>query len=232
MPKGHSTIPEEQRKKIGASVKEYRKIHPVIHTTETRLKLSMAMKGKERSFIHNINRYEAIYGGMWYGSIRYNGENKKQYPPHPKNYCELWTEDLKERIRSYWGYASTLSGEPETSLTSTGLLKSISCHHVYYQTKACCIWDEDEKGYYANINIRTTRNPESIRYYIDGDPNKFVVLTASEHKQTDFNKLKWIRTFEDIVVNQGGKSYFTKMDIHKLLSEDKLINTNDNNVSS
>jgi len=95
-------------------------------------------------------------------------------------------------------------------------LRSISCHHVYYQEKACCIWDEDEHGYYANIDIGTKKVPNIIRYYIDGDPNKFVTLTAQEHGKTRTNKIHWIKTFEKVIADQGGKCYFTSSEIEQL----------------
>ena len=161
---------------------------------------------------------ESLVGGFWYGNVKNDIPNRSK---QINKYCELWTEDLKERIRAYWGHVSTLSGNPETSIyKKTVIIKNISCHHVYYQKKACCIWDEDEKGYYANINTGTKRNPKIIKYYIGGDPNKFVVLTASEHKKTDFNKLYWIKTFENIIEEQGGKCYFTNDDITKLLDSE------------
>ena len=156
---------------------------------------------------------EARAGGFWYGNIIYHDDLK-----HSREYCELWNEDLKERIRAYWGYVSALSGKSEVSSRSkNGIINSISCHHIYYQKKACCIWDEDERGYYANINIGTLHNPNIVRHYIDGDPNKFVTLTASEHKATDYNKLHWIETFENLIEDQGGKCYFTKQEIEELL---------------
>lgn len=129
----------------------------------------------------------------------------------------MWNEDLKERIRAYWGYVSALSGKIETLKTKSGNFKNISCHHVYYQKKACCVWDEDENGYYANINIGTFKTPIIEKYYINGDPNKFVTLTTKEHQQTDKNKIQWIKTFETLIEDQGGKCYFTKEDIENLL---------------
>lgn len=91
-----------------------------------------------------------------------------------------------------------------------GKTRRLSVHHVYYQKKACCGWDGDLQGYYAMINLGTEGKPNMVRHNIDGDPNKFVVLTHSEHSATNFDKLKWIKVFEDLIQNQGGKCYFTK----------------------
>jgi len=205
---------EAQKIAISKSMKKYHAEHPEARKNLSNLYVGTGIsKSTQCSEARILKFVESRIGGFWYGNVRND-------PKKPKKYCELWTEDLKERIRAYWGYASTLSGKEETCIyKKTGEIKSISCHHVYYQTKACCIWDEDENGYYANINVGTKNNPSIIKYYIDGDPNKFVVLTASEHKKTDFNKLHWIKAFETIIEDQGGKCYFTKEEIQRLLEE-------------
>ena len=176
-----------------------------------------------------LKSIESRIGGFWYGNVRndpyisqYKVYNEKKYK-YENKYCELWTEDLKERIRAYWGYVSALSEKPETVISrKTGTIRTISCHHIYYQKKACCIWDEDECGYYANVNIGTFKNHIIEKYYINGDPNKFVTLTASEHKQTDTNKIHYIKTFEKLIEDQGGKCYFTITEIEELLKDDLI----------
>jgi len=133
----------------------------------------------------------------WYGNVCY---------PDRRVYCELWNKSLRERIRAYWNHKSVLSGKTKKENNN----QLLSCHHVYYQEKACCIWDGDTQGYYANINIGTRKNPIIIKYYIKGDPNKFVTLSSQEHGWTKKDKPKWIKIFEDIIENQGGKCYLTK----------------------
>lgn len=207
---------QEHAKAIGISVKKY---WESLSPTERKLKTVNYKGGStngERGPSERVRlmALESIVGGFWYGNVK-NDKSKRV-----KKYCELWTDDLKERIRAYWGYVSALSGESETTTRKdTGACYTISCHHVYYQTKACCIWDEDEHGYYAPINIGTAKDPHIFNYYIEGDPNKFVTLTKSEHKATDFNKLKWVKTFEKIIEDNGGKCYFTQQDINNLLKE-------------
>jgi len=88
--------------------------------------------------------------------------------------------------------------------------KALSCHHIYYQTKACCEWDEDVGGYYAWINIGTKKKPEVYKHYIKGSPNKFIPLTISEHSATNYNKPFWIHYFEDIISKKEGKCYLKK----------------------
>lgn len=200
----------EQAKKIAKSVKEYLREHPRTMSIKSRLKISNTMHGIKHSQIHIERILESRIGGFWYGNIKYyefksNGKFKKRY-------CELWTEDLKERIRAYWNYTSPLSGK--TAKENRG--RNLCCHHVYYQEKACCEWDEDVQGYFAMINIGTFKNPIMYKYPIKGDPNKFVPLTTSEHMQSNFNRLEWIKLFEDIIDEQGGKCYFSKREIEEL----------------
>jgi hypothetical protein len=209
MPIGVKRIPIPQREKISISVKNHFKEHP--RSKEIRDKLSVSLTGRVLSESHIQNLIESRIGGFWYGNVR----KGYTYPGGSKRYCELWTEDLKERIRAYWGYMSPLSGN--TSKENGG--RNLSCHHIYYQEKACCEWDEDAKGYYAWINIGTHRNPKQFKYYINGDPNKFVPLTLSEHIETNHNRLEWIKLFENIIEEQGGKCYFTKKELEDLLMD-------------
>jgi len=151
-----------------------------------------------------------LYGeGFWYGhKILHETRNRKSY-------CELWNRNLWNRIDAAWNYKSTISGK--TKEDNKG--KSLSRHHVYWQEKACCEWDKDMHGYYAMINIGTFNNPIMYRHNIKGDPNKFVLLTQSEHgmikgnKKLGTNTLTWIKFFEDLIEKrekEGKKCYLTK----------------------
>lgn len=142
-----------------------------------------------------LNMVESKIGGFWYGNVR-DGERK---------YCELWNRDLWNRIDAFWNCKSSLSG-----LTKEDNGRALSRHHVYWQPKACCEWDEDKQGYYAWINIGTNRKPNWYKHYVNGDPNKFVLLTSKEHGMVSKDKLKWIKIFEDIIEQRDGKSYYTK----------------------
>lgn len=161
-----------------------------IVSEETKRKQSVASQGHIVSEETKIKIVENRCGGFWYGNVRYG----------KKIYCELWDENLRMRIREYWGNKSVIS---KVTKEENGKRKQqLTCHHVYYQEKACCVWDEDVEGYYAMI--------DGEKHYIDGDPNKFVTLTASENGKVNTNKLEWIKYFEDLIKKQGEKCYYTK----------------------
>lgn len=151
-----------------------------------------------------LKMVESKLGGFWYGNVRDNG----------RKYCELWNKSLWKRIDAFWDYKSSLSGLTKED----NRYKALSRHHVYWQPKACCEWDEDKQGYYAWINIGTNWKPNWYKHYINGDPNKFVLLTSKEHGIVSKDKLKWIKIFEDIIEQRGGKSYYTKEEMEKLYS--------------
>lgn len=159
------------------------------HTPQTRKKMSDTRNGEKT--------IEERIGGFWYGNVKY-GKRKR--------YCELWNRDLWERIDAYQNYKSILSDKTKTDNNN----RALSRHHVYWQEKACCVWDEDSQGYYAIINIGTAKKPTLYKYYVGEDPNKFVLLTRSEHGMVAKDKLKWIKIFEDLIKKQGNKCYYTK----------------------
>jgi hypothetical protein len=152
-----------------------------------------------------LKKVEGTIGGFWYGNVRY---------PERRIYCEKWNKDFRERCRAFDGYKSVLSGIKEEDHIVNGKQQKLSVHHVYYQPKACCEWDEDKAGYYVMLNIGTKRKPNILRYDIKGDPNKFVTLTAAENSMVNHNKLKWIKIFEDIIESNGGKCFFTKEEMY------------------
>jgi len=179
---------------------------------ETKRKQSDALKGRQIPYNTILKIREHSIGGFWYGNVRYGG----------KKYCDLWNDDLLIRIRAYWGDVSVLSGK--TKKENSKREQQMSCHHVYYQEKACCVWDEDVQGYYAMINIGTNKKPVMHKHYIKGDPNKFVTLTAKEHGKTNTNKLYWIERFENKIKEQGGKCYYTKEDWEEINDDGKRNN--------
>lgn len=195
---------EEQKQKQSETMKrKYANgeiVHPQLGKSmpeHTRKILASIKTGSTATESTRIKMSETRIGGHWYGNVRYNDDVKV--------YCEKWTEDLRERIRASWDYKSAISG---VATDSKG--RKLDCHHVYDQEKACCIWDEDNQGYYAMINIGTKRSPNLIRYNIVGDPNKFVPLTRAEHKMVSFDKLHWIKFFEELIEERNGKCYLTQ----------------------
>ena len=133
-----------------------------------------------------LKNMEAAVGGFCIQNITYRD---------PPRYCEFWCPDLWHRIDEAQNYQSILSGK--TKEDNGG--RALSRHHVYWQPRACCVWDEDVGGYYAWIETGTKKHPNKIKYYIPGDPNKFVLLTMSEHKMISKDKLKWIKIFENLI---------------------------------
>lgn len=146
---------------------------------------------------------ESKLGGFWYGNVRY---------PDPPKYCELWCPDLWHRIDEAQNYQSILSGKTKAdNLDRHGKTRALSRHHIYYQKKACCEWDEDINGYYAWIDIGTRKKPNKVKYYIPGDPNRFVLLTAQEHRMISKDKTGWIKILEELIETKlGGVCYLPK----------------------
>jgi hypothetical protein len=153
-----------------------------------------------------LNHMEAAVGGFCIQNITYRD---------PPPYCELWCPNLWRRIDAAQNYQSILSGKTkEDNIGRDGKPRALSRHHVYWQPKACCEWDEDAQGYYAWIEIGTKKHSNKVKYYIKGDPNKFVLITAEEHGIIKKNKLQWIKVFEDLIETKlGGICYFSKVGV-------------------
>jgi len=182
---------EESRKKVGD------RLRGVPRSAETIQKMREKMTGKPKSEAHREKIVEHRIGGFWYGNVR----NDK------RKYCELWGPDLWRRIDAFQNNRSILS--KKTKKDNGG--RALTRHHVYWQPKACCEWDEDEQGYFAMINIGTLKKPNMYRYYVGEDPNKFVLLTDHEHGLVKKDKLTWIRRFEKLIDQKyGGKCFYTK----------------------
>jgi DNA-directed RNA polymerase subunit RPC12/RpoP len=151
--------------------------------------------------------------GIWYGNkslIRWNNGSYRKY------YCALWNKNLWDRIDAAYDYRSILSGKTRFENYNQ---ESLTHHHLYWQEKACCEWDEDANGYYAWINNGTITTPEWIKYYIKGDPNKFVLLTRDEHgkirgnKKEGTDKIYYIKLMENLIeerAKEGKKCYLSK----------------------
>ena len=192
MSRSHEGIPRPQEVKDKIGLGNTGKVR----TRETREKLKKIPRTEEWN---QRNREQNILSQnkIWYGGVKCPEDARAIY-------CEKWTDDLRKRIRAFWNNQSALSGKT----TAENGNRALDCHHVYFQKKACCSWDEDTQGYYAWI--------DGEKYYIRGDPNKFVPLTRDEHMRMIHNKLYWIKFFEDLIEENGGKSYFTKEEFKSL----------------
>jgi hypothetical protein len=99
-----------------------------IFTEEHRKNLSLSEQGeknhrygKKESEEIKLKRIESRLGGFWYGNVNY---------PEVK-YCERWTDNLRERVRSYFRYRCFECGIQQT-------YKKLQVHHVHYNKKTCC----------------------------------------------------------------------------------------------
>jgi len=181
---------------------------------ETRMKISKSNTGRKNPILSELNKkyeirikqVETKVGGFCYSNVQND-------PPKPRvYYCEAWNDDLFKRIDIAQKFKSILSGKTkENNLDKHGKPRNLTHHHVYWQPKACCGFDADIDGYYAWINIGTTKYPNWYKHYIDGDPNKFVLLTAEEHGMVSKDKIKWIEIFEKLIETElNGKCYLPK----------------------
>lgn len=167
---------------------------------EWRRKNKKSLQKLHQNSEYQCKQQEARIGGFWYGNTRYGD---------PLTYCELWCPDLWQRIDEAQNYQSILSGKTKFDNGD----RALSHHHIYWQPKACCKWDEDAQGYYAWIDIGTPKKPNRVKHYILGDPNKFVLLTAREHGMIARDKLKWIKIFEELIETKlGGVCYLPKVE--------------------
>jgi hypothetical protein len=83
---------------------------------ETIVDINQFRKDKSEKII------EQYFGGFWYGNINYFDTPQ---------YCEKWTEDLRERARAYRGYKCFECGTPQNG-------RKLNVHHVHYNKKTCC----------------------------------------------------------------------------------------------
>ena len=186
--KGHK-ISDETKEKLSVVRKELWK-----NNTERRKEHADRARNRFRSEEERQKISESRIlnnNDIWYGGVTYR-------EPQVNKYCEKWTASLRRRIRECWDHKSVLSGKMKSENNN----RQLSCHHVYYAPGACCLWDEDKQGSYYYI--------DGEKFYIKGDPNKFVALTGAENTMVNFNKLKWIKIFENIIENNGGLCYMPK----------------------
>ena len=54
-------------------------------------------------------------------------------------YCEKWTAEFRERIRSYFNHECIVCGKSQEENN-----RKLCCHHVYYNKDACCNGMDDE----------------------------------------------------------------------------------------
>ena len=135
------------------------------------------------------------------------GEKNPNWTGGPKEYCEKWSPEFRRRIRAFFDHICVECGTPQNE-------RKLSCHHVYYDKKACCSVMEDGK-FFSNLGIKG----QPFTFEIIGDPNKFILLCHNCHAKTTHRKTRhlWARHFEEIINNYYlGRSYFTKEEYKKI----------------
>lgn len=147
-----------------------------------------------------------------YRSTHFCGENHPQWTGGPKEYCIKFNKDLKNRIIAFW-YENNqnICVECENEFVD----KIPSCHHTYYDKKACCLISDDGK-YFSNLGIKGNEKT----FEIIGDPNKFVPMHRKCHAKTNSKSKRvfYARKFETIINEKfNGKSYYTKEEYKEFL---------------
>lgn len=71
---------------------------------------------------HNSESVILAKNEIWYGGVKYFEDNL---------YCELWTAELRERCRAFFGYLCFECGTPQGK-------RKLGVHHVHYNKKTCC----------------------------------------------------------------------------------------------
>lgn len=196
-------VSEETKRKIGNANKNNKPHLGKNHTEETKLIISQKRKlqiiGK-RTYETKQKMCESNIGGFWYGNVKYYSYIVE---------CELW-KDVNPRVHAWFDYKCVLCEQPENGKSHIG-------HHVFYDTRACCLISKDGK-YYTNLNARG--HPEKD-YYIGENPNYFVILCPECHGKTGgkfANRKKYADELREMIdTYYGGKCYYTKeeMDLIK-----------------
>ncbi len=162
---------------------------------EKKIKIRKSIKGK----IHHddawkeymSNRMKGINHPLCDKDYLLKHGHLKSYEP----YCELFNKDLKERCRTWYGYACVECGTPQgANLDKNGRLLKLIVHHAHYDKQTCC----------------------------NGSPEDMVVLCPSCHVRTNYNRDYWEQHFTDLIYNYyGGKSFLTKEEMKTLTGKNR-----------
>ena len=139
---------------------------------EVQMKISKKLRGVPKP------QTSGCLNGNWRGGIS------------PKPYCEKWTSELRNRIRTFFNFECVLCDKPQSeNITETNRVFQLHCHHVYYNKNGCC----------------------------DGTEVHFAALCLSCHMKTGTNRDQWkyiiLRIIEEIY---NDKSYYTKEEYSKI----------------
>lgn len=120
----------EQRKKISETNKNRKPYPRKPHSELAKQHMSESHKGKPSSKRgcsleepQKIKLMDTIYGGFWYGNVKY----------YELKYCDLWTANLRSRVRAWYGYQCVECG----ALWIPGM-RRFHVHHIWYNKRTCC----------------------------------------------------------------------------------------------
>jgi hypothetical protein len=104
-------------------VREKRRAHMIEMMSDPvfRERMTTINIGKTHAEKTKLKLVESRVGGFWYGNVRYD---------EPK-YCELWTDEFRERVRIFFSYQCVECGTPQNGVR-------FGVHHVHYDKKTCC----------------------------------------------------------------------------------------------
>jgi hypothetical protein len=156
-------LPEEVKKKISDS------LTGKIQSEDTKQKRSMSLIGKLKGEKHP------------------NWNNGSSFEP----YCIKWNENLRERVRDFFGRKCILCKKHEQHEN-----QKLSVHHVFYNKKACC--DDSERMF------------APLCQSCHGKTNK------TKNKDEWMKKIS-----EIIINEYGGKSYFTHKEYREFLENNE-----------
>jgi len=101
-----------------------------------------------------------------------------------KRYCELWTDEFRERVRAFFGYVCMYPGCGKTQEEEG---RKLSVHHVNYDKQTCCRENEDVSS------------------------RKFVTLCNRHNLAVNYDRELWERYFVGLINDEyEGRCYFTK----------------------
>lgn len=92
---------------------------PMYVNKETRAKISAANRGKQHSE-ETLAKMSGENNHRWKGGISF------------EPYCPKFNDDLKRRIREFFGNQCVMCGEPNANGVA------LSCHHCSYDKDMCC----------------------------------------------------------------------------------------------
>jgi hypothetical protein len=145
----------------------------------TKAKLREHRIGKRTPEETKARMCEVSIGGFWYGNVRYTNDPQ---------YCEKWTEEFRERVRSFFNYTCQFPGCGHVWKPGE---KRLAVHHINYRKDSCC-------------------NPNVIPLFAP-------VCPGTCHAKTNNDRESWEKHFSELIMQKyDGKCFFTKEEMRAL----------------